>query len=181
MTVLRCSQKLLKRLKQPAAPPEPAAQDNPLGEWYGDVFFHRREPFVLLLNADTCAALVLPGRADDLRMLGKHAEYQLAMLLGTAGIGTLDAVREAVAWREPIVFARTASRSLIALMNQRKYEAWMQFEHGGLSPIITAARLWETPFKRQGARDYAYATALLRARLLPSAIVVQLDPSSTRQ
>jgi hypothetical protein len=180
MTVLRCSQKLLKRLKQPARPPEPAAQDNPLGEWYGDLFFNDREPFVLLLNADTGAVLVLPGRAADLRMLGRHAEYQLAMLLGTAGIGTLDAVREAVAWREPIVFARTASRSLTSLMNQRKWEAWMYYEEG-MAPMLIAARLWQTLFKRQGARDYSKAFDLLRARLLPSAIVVQLDPSSTRQ
>jgi hypothetical protein len=181
MTVLRCSQKLLKRLRQPAAPPEPPKQDNPLGEWYGDVFFNDREPFVLLLNAATCAALVLPGRAADLRMLGEHAQYQLAMLLATIGISTADAVREAAAWREPIVFARTASRSLISLMNQRKYEAWLHYEHNNLAPILIAARLWQTPFKRQGARDYAYAIDLLRARFLSSADVVQLHPDPVSQ
>lgn len=39
MTVLRCTAKLLKRLKQPARPPEPEPQANPLGEWYADLDF----------------------------------------------------------------------------------------------------------------------------------------------
>ena len=51
MTVLRCSAKLLKRLRQPAKPPEPAPADNPLGEWYADIDFIHRQPFVLMMNA----------------------------------------------------------------------------------------------------------------------------------
>jgi hypothetical protein len=66
-------------------------------------------------------------------------------------------------------------------MNQRKYEAWVHYEHDGMAPILIAARLWQTLFKRPGVRGYACAIDLLRARLLPSAIVVQLQPSSTRQ
>lgn len=41
MTVLRCTAKLLKRLKQPTKPDEPARQGNPLGEWYADMYFWR--------------------------------------------------------------------------------------------------------------------------------------------
>ena len=48
MTVLRCTAMPLKRLKQPARPPEPQA--NPLGEWYADIDFWRRQPFVVLPN-----------------------------------------------------------------------------------------------------------------------------------
>lgn len=56
MTVLRCTSKLLKRLKQSAKPVEPAPQDNPLGEWYADIDFWRRQPFVVMLNAATGVA-----------------------------------------------------------------------------------------------------------------------------
>lgn len=51
MTILRCSQKLLKCLRQPAKPPQPAPQHNPLGEWCGDLGFIDRQPFVLVMNA----------------------------------------------------------------------------------------------------------------------------------
>lgn len=174
MTVLRCTAKLLKRLRQPVKPPEPAPHDNPLGEWYGDVFFHRREPFALLLNAATCAALVLPARAGDLRMLGEHAEHQLAVLLDTLGIRTADALRETMAWRAPITFAATADRSMTSLMNLRKYEAWDDFDCRENSPIAAAARLWNVPFTRKNVRGHAFAADLVKARLLPSAQVVDL-------
>lgn len=39
MTTLRCSQKLLKRLRQPAQLPEPLPSTNPLGEWCADIDF----------------------------------------------------------------------------------------------------------------------------------------------
>ena len=69
MTILRCSQKLLKRLKQPAKLPEPAPHDNPLGEWCADIGFIDREPFVLMMNAATGLVLVLPGHAEFLKRL----------------------------------------------------------------------------------------------------------------
>src|SRR5690606_21234163 len=67
MTVLHCSQKLLRRLRQPATPPEPPPGDNPLGPWCADIDFIDREPFALLMNAATGALLVLPARAADLK------------------------------------------------------------------------------------------------------------------
>ena len=69
MTVLRCTAKLLKRLKQPAKPAEPAPQANPLGEWYADVDFWHRKPFVVMINAATGIVLVLHGNAAGLRVL----------------------------------------------------------------------------------------------------------------
>lgn len=46
--LLRCTAKLLKRLRQPAKPPEPPPSANPLGEWYADIDFIDREPFARL-------------------------------------------------------------------------------------------------------------------------------------
>ena len=63
MTVLRCTAKLLKRFKQPAKLPEPEPQANPLGEWYADMDFWNRKPYVVMLNAATGAMLVLNGNA----------------------------------------------------------------------------------------------------------------------
>ncbi len=63
MTVLRCTAKLLQRLKQPAKPSEPEPHGNPLGEWHADIDIWRRQRFVVPLNAATGAVLALPGDA----------------------------------------------------------------------------------------------------------------------
>jgi hypothetical protein len=62
-------------------------------------------------------------------------------------------------------------------MNQRKYEAWMQFAHNRLTAFEVALRMLETPFKRKDlGRDFHFAADLLRARLMPSAKIIPLHP-----
>jgi hypothetical protein len=86
MTVLRCSAKLLKRLKLPTSLPEPLPQANPLGEWYADIDFWHRRPFVVMLNASTGAVLMLNGNAQGLRSLQERAFLQFASLCEFFGI-----------------------------------------------------------------------------------------------
>src|SRR5690625_7533980 len=78
MTVLRCTAKLGKRLKASAKPEEPTPQANPLGEWYADIDFWHRQPFVAMLNAETGVALVLPGNAAGIAMCDGVALFPLA-------------------------------------------------------------------------------------------------------
>lgn len=120
MITVRCSQKLLKRLRLPASPIEAAVSDNPLGEWCADIDFIDREPFVLLMNAATGAVLVLPGRAADLKRLHAMAAEQLRLLFAACGISGVLAEAELDGWRLPPAFARNGNRSLVASMNQRK-------------------------------------------------------------
>lgn len=173
MTVIRCSQKLLKRLRLPPAPIEPLPADNPLGEWCADIDFIDRQPFVLLMNAATGVVLVLPGRAADLKRLPELAAEQLRFLFGVCSISSAPAEAELETWRVPPAFARNGNRSLVASMNQRKYEAWSQFAYNRLDPFEVALRMLETPFSRKDlGRDFHFAADLLRARLLPSATIV---------
>lgn len=166
MTIVRCSQKLLKRLRLPPAPTEPPPADNPLGEWCADIDFVDREPFVLLMNAATGAVLVLPARAADLKRLHETAVEQLRLLFAACGIDGTAARAELDAWRQPPAFARNANRSLVASMNQRKYEAWTQFAWNHLTAFEVAMRMLETPFSRKDlGRDFHYAADLLRRRL----------------
>lgn len=178
MPLIRCSQKLLKRLRQPARPPEPAPQDNPLGEWCADIDFIDRQPFVLLMNATSGLMLVLPGKAADLKHLHEMAGEQLAVLLAACGIDGALAQAEIDAWRQPAAYARNGNRSLVASMNQRKYEAWVQFAYNGISAYEVALRMLETPFGRKDlGRGHHFAADLLRARLLPSAKIIPLAAS----
>ncbi|WP_426662330.1 DUF6933 domain-containing protein [Rhodanobacter aciditrophus] len=166
MTVVRCSQKLLKRLRLPSASPEPPPADNPLGEWCADIDFIDRQPFALLMNAATGVVLVLPARVADLKRLHEMAAKQLRFLFAACDIGGAFAEAELDAWRLPPAFARNTNRSLVASMNQRKYEAWAQFAWNHLTAFEVAQRMLETPFSRKDlGRDYHYATDLLRRHL----------------
>jgi hypothetical protein len=183
MPVLRCTAKLLKRLRQPAKPPEPPPANNPLGEWYADIDFIDREPFVVMLNATTGAGMVLPGRAEDLRCLHLHAGQQLFKLLMHYGFD-LDQPRvgaELLAWDEAPSFACTQDRSLLGTLRRVKDEAWFHFAYRDRSLPDAAAHQWEGLFthpslpRNPRIRGNSHTPLdLVRARLLPAADVVDL-------
>lgn len=178
MTVLRCTAKLLKRLRQPPKLPEPPPADNPLGEWYADIDFIDREPFVLLLNAATGAGMVLPGRAAELRNLHIHAGQQLFKLFMHYRFDLNEyplAGAEILAWQQPPVYANTRDRSLLGSMNQFKDTAWLHFAHDNRSLPEAASRQWEglfrhpsfaAPGRRYGYEDWKRPLDLVHARFL---------------
>ena len=185
MTLLRCSQKLLKRLHQPPKLPEPPLGDNPLGEWCADIDFIDRQPFVLLMNAATGLVLVLPARVERLKQLHVLAADQLDWLLQHCRIDGPLAQAELDSLQSPFAFARNGNRSLVASMNQLKYEAWMQFAHHTRSTYEVAARLLDRPFTRKdlpggGYMGFHHTPDLLRKHLLPSAKILPFVASVAR-
>lgn len=188
MTVLRCTAKLLKRLKLPAKPPVPEAQANPLGEWYADIDFWNHKPFVLMLNGATGATLLLNGNAAGLRVLHERAAVQFASLCEYYGIDSDKVDAEVAALQAGFAFGATADRSLLASMNQRKEMAWLRFEHDGYSLAEAALREWEGFFKHPALSrnthhnmDWHMPLDLLRQRLMPAAQVIPFpsSPSTT--
>ena len=181
MTVLRCSAKLLKRLRQPANPREPLPAGNPLGEWYADIDFIDRQPFVLMMNAATGLVLVLPGRAAHLKCLHLRAAEQLAALLAARGIEGPLAEAELDAWQQPATYARTSNRSMVASINRRKMDAWAHFAYSGRSAVEVALWMLETPFTRKElGKEFHRASDLACARLRPSAKILPFQASSAR-
>jgi len=148
MITLRCTSKLLKRLRQPAKLPEPPAPTNPLAAWYADLDFFERKPFVTLLNASTGAGLVLPGHSEFLKHLYIHAGQQLCKLLLHYGFNPEwpQCSAELTAWEAPPTYAKTNDRSLLGSMNQFKLEAWHSFADGDRSLLEVAASWWEGIF-----------------------------------
>ena len=148
--LLRATARLRKRLRQPARPPEPEAPPgNPLGEWYADIDFLDREPFVVLLNAATGAGMVLPGRAADLRALHVHARDQFCNLLLHYGFDPDSPLcaTELSAWDAAPTYAATADRSLLGSMNRFKDDAWHHFAYVNRSLPDAAAGQWEGLFR----------------------------------
>ncbi len=142
MTVLRCSAKLLKRLRLPATLPEPLSQANPLGEWYADIDFWHRRPFVVMLNASTGAVLMLNGHAQGLRSLQERAFLQFASLCEFFGIRGPRVDAELHGFHAGFAFGKTRDRSLLSSINQRKFGAWMGFEWNETALIDEAVREW---------------------------------------
>lgn len=178
MTVLRCTGKLLKRLRQPAKLPEPEAHTNPLGEWYADIDSWKRQPFVVLLNAATGAVLVLPGNADNLRRLHERALMQFAALCGHLGLQGNGVDAELAGFHAGFAWANTRDRSLLASLNQRKFGIWMGFEHNGYTFADSALLEWDGMFRHPALaagegryRNYHRPLDLIRRHLLPWAEV----------
>ncbi len=179
MTILRCTAKLLKRLKQPVKPPEPTPQANPLGEWYADIDSWRRQPFVVMLNAATGAVLVLPGDAAGLRRMHERALLQFASLSEHYGLRGAGVDAELHGFDAGFAFAATRDRGLLASLNQRKFGIWMGFEHNGYSLFESAALDWQGLFQHPAlGRDprhnseYHQPLDLLRQRLLPATDII---------
>ncbi len=182
MTVLRCTAKLLKRLKQVTKPTEPAPQTNPLGEWYADIDFWRRQPFVVMLNAATGAVLVLPGNAEGLRRLHERALLQFAAICEHVGLCGAGVDAELHGFDAGFAFAATRDRSLLASLNQRKFGFWLALEHGDRSMPEVAAQEWDGLFKHPALgrdtrynMDYHRPLDLLRQRLLPAARIIPFN------
>jgi len=148
MITLRCTAKLLKRLRQPTKLPTPPVPTNPLGEWYADLDFFDRRPFVTLLNASTGAGLVLDGRVEFLKHLHIHAGQQFFKLLLHYHFdpGWPQCSAELAAWEVPPAYAKTNDRSLLGSMNEFKLETSHCFARGYGSFPEVAAQWWEGLF-----------------------------------
>lgn len=182
MTVLRCTGKLLKRLKQRAKPPEPAPETNPLGEWYADIDFWHRQPFVVMLNAATGVVLVLPGDAPGLRRLHERALLQFAAICEHYGLRGSGVDAELHGFDAGFTFAATRDRSLLASLNQRKLGVWLGLEHNGYSLAESAAVDWGGLFKHPSLgrnqrhnMDYHRPLDLLRQHFIPAAEVIHFN------
>ncbi|MFT4256026.1 MAG: hypothetical protein QM599_03585 [Pseudoxanthomonas sp.] len=179
MTVLRCTAKLLKRLRQPAKPREPEPQANPLGEWYADIDIWRRQSFVVMLNAATGAVLALPGNAAGLRRLHEASLLQFAAICAHHGLHGDGVDAELRGFDAGFAFAATRDRSLLASMNDRKFGFWMDLEHSDRPLPDAAARDWNGLFKHpalgRNARynmEYHVPLELVRQRLMPVARII---------
>lgn len=187
--LIRPTARLRNRLRLPEKLPEPVAPPvNPLGEWYADIDFIDREPYVVLLNVATGAGMVLPGRADDLRALHVHAGQQLFEFFVHYGLdpdSPLCSV-ELSAWRRaPPDYANTRDRSLLGSMNRFKDDAWHHFAFANRSLPEAAARQWEGLFRhpsfakagrRYGYDDWQRPLELVYRKLLPAELVAE-DPA----
>src|SRR6476661_8072373 len=113
MVVLRCTQKLLVRLKR--AGDVPAAESTTrLGDWYGNIFRIGRRQHLLFISERSRLPVVIPIR--ELKRLGTVFPDAVCERLSLVGIAARDIAEEEMRMSE-LVFSRTRNRSLLGTLN----------------------------------------------------------------
>lgn len=132
MTILRCTRKLLDRLAVPSDAESDLAPTNALGDWYANLVRFGREQFIVAVNERTALTLLLPAK-DARNSLPPTFLRTLAWLLEHIAVPREIIDRELAAM-QPLAYARTGSRSLVAKMNERAKTA-VHLWHGGSSAM----------------------------------------------
>ncbi len=151
MTIfLRRTEKLAALL--PVTLPAPNASDTALGDWYVNRLVVDRQPLLLLVSALTLLPIVIPGR--DVRTLptrlGELVRRRLQRLdvLGE----WIDAELAAMV---PVAVAKTASRSVLGVMNDFAHGIPYYLSRGwdeNSLPLV-GDKLADTPLFASGPRD----------------------------
>ena len=134
MVVLRCTQKLLSRLKRPALEP-PGVSSTRLGDWYGNELRLGRQQFLLFVSGRTRLAVIVPAR--DARRLSAVLPAAVCDRLAALGLSSarIDQEREQMS---EVVFARTDSRSVLGTMNDYAFMAKEMHARGNAPESLEA-------------------------------------------
>ncbi len=119
MVVLRCTQRLLVRLKK-ADNLLPAESTTRLGDWYGNILRIGRRQHLLFISERSRLPLVLPIRdAKRLRTVFPEAVCERLVNVGVSGA---DIAHERARMSE-IAFGGTRNRSLLGTLNDYAFMA----------------------------------------------------------
>ena len=137
MVVLRCTRKLLVRLKRTEVPADVPSTTR-LGDWYGNILQIGRRQHLLLISERSRLPVVIPIRE------AKHLEAvfpdAVCNVLAAVGIGAEDIADERSRMSE-ISFGRTNNRSLLGTLNDFAFALLVGIASGAYSSIFVAAPL----------------------------------------
>jgi hypothetical protein len=141
MLVLRCTQKLLKRVGPPIA--DPPESTGALGDWYAQPLAVGRQRFVLLASERSRLPVLMPGR--DVKNLAANFPKALERVLLSLGVPVVSLLRELEAASD-VVIAKTNSRSVLGTLNDFSFMLKWQWSDKP-APDLTeeSLRLSRTP------------------------------------
>jgi hypothetical protein len=119
MVVLRCTLKLLVRLKQAGDLP-PVESTTRLGDWYGNDLWIGRRQHLLFISERSRLPVVLPIR--EAKQLGTVFPDAVCARLAVVGVAAGDIADERARMLE-IAFGRTKNRSLLGTLNDFTFMA----------------------------------------------------------
>jgi Domain of unknown function (DUF6933) len=119
MVVLRCTQKLLVRLKQVGDLP-PVESTTLLGDWYGNILRIGRRQHLLFIIERSRLPIVFPIR--EVKRLGNVFPDAVCERLATVGVAAVDIAEERSRMSD-LSFGRTKNRSLLGTLNDFAFMA----------------------------------------------------------
>jgi len=119
MLVLRCTQRLLARLKQPDNLPAVESTTR-LGDWYGNILQLGRRQHLLFISERSRLPVVIPIREG--KRLAEAFPDAVCGVLSNVGVAAADIADERSRMSE-IVFGRTRNRSLLGTLNDFAFMA----------------------------------------------------------
>ena len=115
MLIVRCTAKLLGKLKVQPEPAFSPPATTRLGDWYATILPMRPSHVVLLVSESTRLPVVLPAR--ELSTLARRIPDAIGQVLRELGVDSRVIDGELRAMAE-VTFDRTASRSVLGTMNE---------------------------------------------------------------
>ena len=119
MVVLRCTRKLLVRLKQVGDLP-PGDSTTRLGDWYGNILRIGRRQHLLFISERSRLPVVIPIR--EAKQLGTMFPDAVCERLSLVGVAAADIAYERMRMSE-LAFGRTMNRSLLGTLNDFAFMA----------------------------------------------------------
>ena len=113
MVVLRCTQKLLVRLKKVGDLPTVESTAR-LGDWYGNILRIGRRQHLLFISERSRLPVVIPIR--ETKRLGTVFPDVVCEMLANVGVTTADIGEERLRMSD-LAFGRTRNRSLLGTLN----------------------------------------------------------------
>ena len=140
MVTIRCTQKLLRRIRSELSPSE---SDTLLGDWYANILFTRWQHVILCVSERTLLPVVVTARAAN--ELGTHLSQSLQQLLPQLGVSEQQ-VKVEIAKMSPVLFAPTRNKRILGTMNSLMDDlSWYLGEHPKISLLEASLHLAETP------------------------------------
>jgi len=137
LVALRCTQRLLRRLRTDVVATVPEA-GNALGHWYANVLTINRTAYVIAISERSLLSVVLPGAPFN--TLAARFPQALAQLLHALGVSESQVTTE-VARMSPLVITATANRRVLGCLNQYAFELSMHFSDEPYSSLLER-ELW---------------------------------------
>jgi len=143
MLVLRCTQKLLKRIGQPDA--DPPQSTTALGDWFAEPLSVGHQRYVLLASERSRLPILMPAR--DVKHLARNFPGALADMLNRLGVPEAAVEREVDAARE-VLIAATNNRSVLGTLNDySNMLQWTMPNRPNAHLMDTAVWLAHTPVR----------------------------------
>jgi hypothetical protein len=148
MTAIRCTARLLGKLRLPANGPAPVPSLSVLGDWYATILYRRAGPLILAASERSLLPVVFPARQLHPFELVFFRELRTLLL----ALGVEEArVQAEFALMRPVSISATRNPSLVGVLNNFVFllrcfaDELPHFTH-----VELALRLSEVPFKPIG-------------------------------